>query len=142
VDQQFQIGQEILNAGFMPILEPEVDIKSVDKSKSEELLKDALLKGLESLGTKKVMFKLSLPTIPGFYAELAEHPNVLRVVALSGGYSRTEANSILEKNPKMIASFSRALAEGLSAQQSDVEFDKALNESIESIYAASVNKLQ
>ena len=142
VDQQFHIGQEILDAGFMPILEPEVDIKSADKSKSEELLKGALLKGLESLGSEKVMFKLSLPTIPGFYTELAEHPNVLRVVALSGGYSRAESNSILVKNPKLIASFSRALAEGLSAQQSDVEFDKALNESIESIYTASVNKLQ
>ena len=137
VDQQFHIGQEILDAGFMPILEPEVDIKSADKSKSEKLLKGALLKGLESLGSKKVMFKLSLPTISGFYTELAEHPNVLRVVALSGGYSRAEANSILAKNPKLIASFSRALAEGLSAQQSDVEFDQALSESIESIYSAS-----
>ena len=138
-DQQFEIGRQILAAGLMPILEPEVNIKSPDKPGAERLLKEALLEGLESLpGDQEVMFKLTLPDQDDFYRELVEHPRVLKVVALSGGYSREDANAKLARNPGVIASFSRALTEGLTAQQSDEEFDAALDQAIESIYAASV----
>ena len=137
--QQFEIGRQILDAGLMPILEPEVNIKSPNKAEAERLLKDALLAGLDSLkGDERVMFKLTLPDQDDFYRELVEHPRVLKVVALSGGYSRDEANTKLARNPGVIASFSRALTEGLTAQQSDDEFNAALDRAIDSIYAASV----
>ena len=138
VDQQFEIGLEILAAGLMPILEPEVDIRSEDKLRIEELLRDRILHHLDGLsGDRRVMLKLSLPTIDDFYRPLIEHHRVLRVVALSGGYSRDEANALLARNHGMIASFSRALTEGLTAQQSDVEFGARLDSTIASIYAAS-----
>ena len=138
LNQQFVIAQEILESGLVPIIEPEVDIKSPEKSQAEVLLKYGLLNRLDCLSdSQSVMLKLTLPTVPGFYTELAGHPRVLRVVALSGGYSRDEANRALAENPKLIASFSRALTEGLNASQSDVEFDKKLDASIESIYRAS-----
>lgn len=138
-DQQFEVGKQVLSHGLMPILEPEVNIKSADKEQSEALLKAALLKGLEDLPEgQQVMFKLSLPTVDGFYSELISHPKVMRVVALSGGYTRDEANEKLAKNPGMIASFSRALAEGLTAQMSDEEFNSTLDHSIQSIYDASI----
>jgi fructose-bisphosphate aldolase, class I len=137
--QQFDFGKQILAAGLMPILEPEVDIKSPDKAKSEELLKSALLEGLKSLPEgQQVMFKLSIPEQDDFYRELVEHPKVLKVVALSGGYSRAEANERLARNPGVVASFSRALTEGLHASQSDSEFNGALDDAIQSIYDASV----
>lgn len=139
VAQQFEVGKQILAAGLMPILEPEVNIKSADKAQSETLLKAALLKGLNALeGDQKIMLKLSIPTVPGFYSELVKHPRVLRVVALSGGYSRDESNALLAQNPGVIASFSRALSEGLSAQQSDADFNATLDKAIESIYQASI----
>ena len=139
VAQQFEVGKQILAAGLMPILEPEVNIKSADKAQSETLLKAALLKGLDALeGDQKIMLKLSIPTVPGFYSELVKHPRVLRVVALSGGYSRDESNALLAQNPGVIASFSRALSEGLSAQQSDADFNATLDKAIESIYQASI----
>lgn len=139
VAQQFEVGKQILAAGLMPILEPEVNIKSADKAQSETLLKAALLKGLDALeGEQKIMLKLSIPTVPGFYSELVKHPRVLRVVALSGGYSRDESNALLAQNPGVIASFSRALSEGLTAQQSDADFNATLDKAIESIYQASI----
>ncbi len=139
VDQQFEVGKQILAGGLMPILEPEVDIHSPSKAEAEALLRDALLAGLDSLGDDQlVMFKLTLPEEPGFYDVLVDHPKVLRVVALSGGYSRDEANERLSKNRGVIASFSRALSEGLSAQQSDEEFHATLDDSIQAIYDASV----
>ena len=139
VAQQFEVGKQILAAGLMPILEPEVNIKSADKAQSETLLKAALLKGLDALeGDQKIMLKLSIPTVPGFYSELVKHPRVLRVVALSGGYSRDESNALLAQNPGVIASFSRALSEGLTAQQSDADFNATLDKAIESIYQASI----
>ena len=139
VAQQFEVGKQILAAGLMPILEPEVNIKSADKAQSETLLKAALLKGLDALeGEQKIMLKLSIPTVPGFYSELVKHPRVLRVVALSGGYSRDESNALLAQNPGVIASFSRALSEGLTAQQSDADFNATLDQAIESIYQASI----
>ncbi len=138
VAQQFAVGKQILAAGLMPIIEPEVNIKATDKKEAEALLKAAILKQLDALGAdQKVMLKLTIPTVEGFYSELVRHPRVLRVVALSGGYSRDESNALLTKNPGVIASFSRALTEGLSAQQSDAEFDAALDKAIESIYQAS-----
>ena len=138
-EQQFEVGKQILAAGLMPILEPEVDIHSPDKPGAERLLKDALLAGLEKLpADQEVMFKVTLPDEDDFYRDLVEHPKVLKVVALSGGYSRDDANAKLARNPGVIASFSRALTEGLSAQQSDAEFDAALDKAIESIYAASI----
>jgi fructose-bisphosphate aldolase class I len=137
VDQQFEIGKQILSAGLMPIIEPEIDIKSPEKIESEQFLKAAILEQLDDLGDQQVMLKLTLPSEDGFYTDLVEHPKVLRVVALSGGYSRDEANARLSRNPGVIASFSRALTEGLTAQQSDAEFDRMLNESIESIFNAS-----
>jgi fructose-bisphosphate aldolase class I len=139
VDQQFEVGRQVLAAGLIPIIEPEVDIKSPQKAEAEALLKAALLKGLEDLaGDQVVMFKLTLPEEDNFYAELVDHPSVLKVVALSGGYSRDEANARLARNKGVIASFSRALTEGLSAQQSDDEFNKTLDASIQSIYEASI----
>ena len=138
VEQQFEVGQQILDAGLMPILEPEVDIHCPDKVEAESLLAEALLAGLDGLGDGvQVMFKLTLPDTENFYADLIADPRVLRVVALSGGYPRDEANRRLTANYGMIASFSRALAEGLSAQQSDDEFNNTLDETIAGIYAAS-----
>ena len=138
VAQQFQFGKEILAGGLMPIIEPEVDIKSSEKEKCEELLRSAIIRELDKLSDDhQVMLKLTLPTEPNFYKVLVEHPRVLRVVALSGGYSRDDANAMLAQNDGVIASFSRALTEGLSAQQSDGEFDKVLDTAIESIYQAS-----
>ncbi len=137
VDQQFEVGKQILGAGLVPILEPEVDIHSPTKSEAEAMLKNHLMENLDKLGSDKVMFKLTLPNENGFYADCIKHDNMLRVVALSGGYSREEANDRLAKNPGMIASFSRALTEGLSAQQSDDEFNGVLDTSIESIFQAS-----
>jgi fructose-bisphosphate aldolase class I len=137
-DQQFDVGNQVLRHGLVPILEPEVDIHSPEKAKAEELLKQALLSGLDQVPDgQQVMFKLTLPETDGFYRELVEHPKVLRVVALSGGYSRDEANARLSRNPGVVASFSRALTEGLSAQQSDEEFDRALDAAVSSIFAAS-----
>lgn len=136
--QQFEIGNQVLSHGLVPILEPEIDIHSPEKAEAEHLLKRALLSGLEQVPDgQQVMFKLTLPEIDGFYTELVEHPKVLRVVALSGGYSREEANDRLSRQPGVVASFSRALTEGLTAQQSDEEFDAALDESVGSIFAAS-----
>ena len=139
VTQQFAIGAQILAAGLMPIIEPEVDIHAPDKAGAERLLKVAILKELDALGaSRQVMLKLTLPSVDGFYADLVEHPGVLRVVALSGGYSRDEADALLAKNPGVIASFSRALTEGLTAQQTDDQFNQALDSAIASIYKASI----
>jgi fructose-bisphosphate aldolase class I len=139
VNQQFDIGRDILDAGLVPIIEPEVDIHSPQKAEAEGMLKAAILAQLGRLTDgQHVMLKLTLPEQDGFYKELVEHQNVLRVVALSGGYSRDEANARLARNPGVVASFSRALTEGLSAQQSSSEFDEALDDSIGSIYEASV----
>ena len=139
VDQQFEVGRQILAKGLVPIIEPEVDIHSAEKSRAEELLKAAILRQLATQpASAPVMLKLTLPDTDGFYAELVSHPSVLRVVALSGGYSRDEANARLSRNRGMIASFSRALTEGLSAGQSDAEFDAALDAAIAGIYAASL----
>ena len=122
----------------MPIIEPEVDIHSSTKAEAEILLKAAILRRLEQLGDgQQIMLKLTLPEEDGFYRELIEHPNVLKVVALSGGYSREESNERLARQHGMVASFSRALTEGLTAQQSDADFDAALDESIGSIFEAS-----
>lgn len=139
VAQQFEFGKQILAGGLMPIIEPEVDIKSPEKAQCEELLRAAIIRELDKLnGNQQVMLKLTLPNEPNFYKVLVDHPRVLRVVALSGGYSREDANAMLSKNDGVIASFSRALTEGLSAQQSDAEFDKVLDNSIEGIYQASI----
>jgi fructose-bisphosphate aldolase class I len=138
VRQQFDLASEIIAAGLVPIVEPEVDILSTEKAKAEELLKAAILKKLNQLPADQlVMLKLTLPEQDNFYSEFVKHPKVLRVVALSGGYSREEANDRLRRNHGVIASFSRALAEGLSAQQSDAEFNATLDKSIQSIYEAS-----
>ncbi len=138
VDQQFEVGKRILAAGLIPIIEPEVDIKSPQKREAETLLKEAILGQLGQLAKgQQVMLKLTLPEVDGFYKECIGHANCLRVVALSGGYSRDDANARLTRNQGMIASFSRALSEGLSAQQSDAEFNKTLDLSIESIFQAS-----
>ncbi len=138
VDQQFEIAQQILNHQMIPIIEPEVDITSPQKSECEVLLRDALLAGIENVaGDLPVMFKLTLPEEPNFYGELQGHAKALRVVALSGGYSREQANGMLAANNGMIASFSRALTEGLSAGQSDDEFNATLDETIGAIAAAS-----
>lgn len=139
VSQQFTIAEEILASGLVPIIEPEVAIDSPQKADAESLLKDALLASLERLGDSgKVMFKLTLPEEPGFYRVLVDHPGVLKVVALSGGYSREEANRRLALNAGVVASFSRALTEGLNASQSPGEFDAMLDSSIASIYQASM----
>jgi len=139
LDQQFAVGLQILQAGLMPIIEPEVNIKAADKKEAEALLKDGFIKRLDALpADAKVMLKLTIPSVDGFYGELVKHPKVVRVVALSGGYSREDSNAMLARNPGVIASFSRALTEGLSARQSDAEFDAALDKAVESIYQASI----
>jgi fructose-bisphosphate aldolase class I len=138
VAQQFEVGRQIVAAGLVPIIEPEVDINCPDKAEAEAMLKAGILEHLNALNSDElVMLKLTLPEAGGFYTECIDHPNVLKVVALSGGYSREEANRRLTENPRMVASFSRALAEGLNAQQSDAEFDAMLNDSIQSIRDAS-----
>ena len=137
-DQQFEIGRRIMEAGLAPIIEPEIDIHSPEKERAEALLKDALLAHLDALGPdRQVMLKLTLPERDDFYAECVRHPNVLRVAALSGGYTREEANARMARNHGVIASFSRALTEGLTAQQTDDEFNAMLDASIASIYEAS-----
>ena len=139
VSQQFEIGKSILAGGLMPIIEPEVDIKSPEKERCEELLRAAIISELDKLSAdQQVMLKLTLPSQANYYKPLVDHPRVLRVVALSGGYTRDDANAMLAKNDGVIASFSRALTEGLSAAQSDVEFDNVLDSAIESIYQASI----
>lgn len=139
VAQQFDIAKQILNRNLVPIIEPEVDINSLEKAQSEDLLRSEILKQLDNLEEQQlVMLKLTLPDTPGFYQTLVDNPKVLKVAALSGGYSRKEANEKLAQNSSLIASFSRALTEGLSASQSDEKFNKILDESIESIYKASV----
>ena len=138
VDQQFEIGRRIADAGLVPIIEPEIDIHSPEKEQAEVLLKDAMLAQLDALGSdRKVMLKLTLPERENFYAECVNHPNVLKVAALSGGYTREEANARMARNHGVIASFSRALTEGLTAQQTEDEFDAMLDASIASIYEAS-----
>lgn len=138
VDQQFTIGRQIIAAGLVPIIEPEVDIKCPNKGAAEDLLKKELLAQLDKLTEGQlVMLKLTLPDQDNLYAECIAHPRVLKVVALSGGYSRDEANRRLARQKNMVASFSRALTEGLTAQQTEVQFDTALDAAIESIYQAS-----
>ena len=140
IEQQLEVGKQIVRHGLIPILEPEVDIHCPEKGEVEKILLDSLMLGLDSLvENEKMMLKLTLPEVNGFYAPCIEHPNVLKVVALSGGYSRDEANRRLAHQPKMIASFSRALVEGLSAQQSDEEFNTGLDASIQSIYQSSIS---
>lgn len=139
VNQQFEVAAQILAAGLMPIIEPEVDIHCPDKAGAEALLKAAIVEELDKLpANQSVMLKLTLPERDEFYAELVKHPKVLKVVALSGGYSREEGNDRLRRNHGVIASFSRALVQGLSAQQSDAEFDALLDAAIQSIYEASI----
>ncbi len=138
VAQQFEVGKQIIAKGLVPIIEPEVDIHSPEKVEAEQLLKAALVKHIDALADDQhVMLKLTLPSEDNFYRELMDKPNVVRVVALSGGYSRDDANAIIARNNGMIASFSRALAEGLSAQQSDQEFNATIKASIDSIAEAS-----
>jgi len=138
VRQQFEIGKEIVGAGLVPIIEPEVDIKSPEKSAAEVILKAEILAQLDSLnGEQDVMLKLTLPNESGFFDALVKHPRVIRVVALSGGYSREEANKQLARNRGVIASFSRALTEGLSAKQTESQFNGALDAAIQSIFEAS-----
>jgi len=138
VSQQFEAAGLIIAAGLVPVIEPEVDIHCPEKFAAEKLLKAAILEGLDELSAGKlVMLKLTLPEIDDFYADCLSHPNVLRVVALSGGYTRDEANERLRRNHGIVASFSRALVEGLSVQQSDAEFDALLDTSIQSIFEAS-----
>ncbi|MBK5246763.1 MAG: fructose bisphosphate aldolase [Peptostreptococcaceae bacterium] len=139
VDQQFEIGRAISAAGFIPILEPEVDIHTPNKEMAEFILRKEILEQLKTLDVNcKIIFKLTIPSVDNYYEEIIKHPNIVRVVALSGGYSRKEANEKLARNQKLIASFSRALTEGLNANQSDSEFDDMLDKSIQSIYDASI----
>lgn len=139
VDQQFEIGKEIIKKGLVPILEPEVDIHSKDKEESEKIMKKEILKHLDKLSKDEIiMLKLSIPTQDNLYEELINHPRVMRVVALSGGYSREVAVEALKKNPGLAASFSRALLEGISVDQSDEDFEKTLRSSVEEIYKASI----
>lgn len=141
VAQQFEFASQIIAAGLAPIIEPEVSIKSPDKAKAEELLKESLLEKLNQLAASElVLLKLTLPEKSGLYSELAAHPNVIRVLALSGGYTREEADDRLRCNPGIIASFSRALLDGLSAEQSDSEFNATLHHSISGIFEASTKK--
>jgi fructose-bisphosphate aldolase class I len=141
VDQQFEYGSRIVAAGLVPILEPEVSISSPRKEQAETLLRDAIAKHLEALPEGAiVMLKVTIPSQPGLYAELASDPRILRILALSGGYSRDEACALLARDPTLIASFSRALLEGLTEGQNDEEFNAQLESSIEQIYQASVNK--
>jgi fructose-bisphosphate aldolase class I len=138
VEQQFQVARQIIAAGLVPIIEPEVDIHCPDKAAAEDLLKAEILRQLDGLPDGQVvMLKLTIPTKDGLYADCVTHPRVLKVVALSGGYSRDEANARLARQHGVVASFSRALTEGLTAQQSDADFNAALDKSIESIYQAS-----
>jgi len=142
VAQQFDIGRQVLAAGLMPIIEPEVNIKSADRDASDHILREELLKALDGLGDdQQVMLKLSIPTEAGLFQPLVDHPSVLRVVALSGGFSRAEACRELAKNPGLIASFSRALLSDLRHQQSDEEFNRSLGNAIDEIYEASVSEL-
>lgn len=142
VAQQFEIGKQIIAGGLVPIIEPEVNIKSAQKAQAEDLLKTSLLKHLNLLsGEQNVMLKLSIPTQANLYQELTKHPRVIKIVALSGGYSRDEANKLLAQNTGVIASFSRALTEGLSDKQSDSDFDATLNTTIQSIYEASIKQI-
>ncbi len=139
VAQQFEVGRQILAAGLVPIIEPEVDIKCPQKAEAEKILKAEILAELaKQPADQPIMLKLTLPEEDGFYSDLVSHPSVLRVVALSGGYSRDESNARLSRNKGVIASFSRALTEGLSAKQSESEFDAMLDSTIGSIYAASI----
>ncbi|MBM3743441.1 MAG: fructose bisphosphate aldolase [Actinobacteria bacterium] len=139
VKQQFDIGREIIAGGLVPIIEPEVNIKSAEKAEAEELLEKSLIEYANNLsGNHNIMLKLSIPTKTNLYQELVSHPRIVRVVALSGGHSRDDANKLLAQNAGVIASFSRALVEGLTAQLSDSDFDKALDTSIQSIYDASI----
>ena len=139
VKQQFEVARQIVAAGLVPIIEPEVDIKTPNKDKAEDLLKASILKELNELKPEQlVMLKLTIPDQDNLYTDLIKHKNVLRVVALSGGYPRDEANKRLARNGGMTASFSRALAEGLTAQQSDTEFNAVLDASVASIYRASI----
>ncbi|GAB3511564.1 fructose bisphosphate aldolase [Pseudoxanthomonas daejeonensis] len=139
LDQQFELGQQVLDAGLVPIIEPEVDIKAPDKAAIEVELKKGLLARLDKVDpATPVILKLTLPSVDGYFKELVEHPSVLKVVALSGGYSRDDANAKLARNPGVIASFSRALTEGLSAQQDDDSFNRTLDATVESIYRASI----
>jgi fructose-bisphosphate aldolase, class I len=141
VDQQFDIGKSIVAAGLVPIIEPEVNIHSEEKAKCEEILRDEIFRHLNDLSEdENVMLKLSIPTQANLYKELTEHPRVVRVVVLSGGYSREEANEKLRENEGLIASFSRALSADLNASQSEDEFDAALKDAVDTIYDASVNK--
>ncbi|AMC01914.1 fructose bisphosphate aldolase [Aerococcus viridans] len=141
VDQQFEVAKQVIDAGLVPIIEPEVNIKAEDKAAIEELLAEEIRLHLDQLGENDlVMLKLTIPTVPDTYRELASHPNVVRVVALSGGYTREEANELLAENHDMIASFSRALASDLRASQADDEFNDLLASAIDTIYEASVNK--
>ncbi|MFC0015042.1 MULTISPECIES: fructose bisphosphate aldolase [Allobacillus] len=141
VDQQFEVAKHIINAGLVPIVEPEVDINSSDKEKCEEMLNEEILKHVNALSEdENIMLKLTIPTKANLYKELIEHPRVVRFVALSGGYSREEANEKLKENDGMIASFSRALVSDLNVDQTDEEFNKTLQEAVDSIYDASVNK--
>ena len=142
VAQQFQVARQVLSHGMMPIIEPEVNIKSADRAESDELLLNAILKELDNIADgQRVMLKLSIPAKPGLFQPLVQHPKVLRVVALSGGFSRDEACRELAKNPGMIASFSRALLSDLRAQQSDEEFNSTLGAAIDEIYEASTEKV-
>lgn len=139
VDQQFEVAKEVIAAGLVPIIEPEVDINSADKERIEAMLNDEILSHLDKLSDDEyVMLKLTIPTLANFYKELIDHPRVVRVVALSGGYPREQANQKLAENKGLIASFSRALSEGLSADQSDEEFNTTLEKSIKEIYEASI----
>ena len=139
VKQQMDLGREVLDHGLMPILEPEVNITITDKAEAEAILRDEILRQLDDLPDgQQVMFKLSLPSEANFYKPVVDHPKVLKVVALSGGYNRAEANTMLAANAGMIASFSRALSEGLNADQSDAEFDAMLDDAIQSIFDASI----
>jgi fructose-bisphosphate aldolase, class I len=141
VRQQFEIATQIIAADLVPIIEPEVDIHCPAKAKAEQLLKAAILEKLNALlGDQRVMLKLTLPEIDDFYSDCVSHPNVIRVIALSGGYTQQQANARLRRNHGIVASFSRALLEGLSAQQSDAEFNTVLDASIQSIFEASTHK--
>ncbi len=141
VQQQFEVAQQVIAAGLMPIIEPEVNIKSAERAEADQILLDETLKALDAMtGDDKVMLKLSLPAKPGLFQPLVDHPRVLRVVALSGGFGRTEACAELAKNPGIIASFSRALLSDLRQQMSDAEFDQALGQAIDEIHCASTQK--
>lgn len=139
VDQQFEVGKQIIAAGLVPIVEPEVDIHSPEKEKIEEIMTSDILEHLNKLGDEEnVILKLTIPTVPNTFKELIEHPRVIRVVALSGGYSRDDANAMLKKNDNMIASFSRALSQDLNVNQTEAAFNDALQKAVDSIYEASI----